>query len=104
MTAVGYKYRRELARQLLLCQQSILSYYITTVSTYSTDKRLLNPLTESADVQHIVLAGHVRHQTCYIVNEKGIDRLSDTERSKQMLNKALSLGTTPRGGFRSDQS
>lgn len=79
MTAVGYKYRRELARQLLLCQQSILSYYITTVSTYSTDKRLLNPLTESADMQHIVLAGHVKHQTCYIVNEKGIDRLSDTD-------------------------
>lgn len=75
MTAVGYKYRRELARQLLLCQQSILSYYITTVSTYSTDKRLLNPLTESADMQHIVLAGHIRHQT----NEKGIDRLSDTD-------------------------
>lgn len=80
MTAVGYKYRRELARQLLLCQQSILSYYITTVSTYSTDKRLLNPLTESAGhMQHIVLAGHIRHQTCYIVNEKGIDRLSDTD-------------------------
>lgn len=55
-------------------------------------------------MQRIVLAGHIRHQTCYIVNEKGIDRLSDTERSKQMLNKALSLGTTPRGGFRSDQS
>lgn len=30
-------------------------------------------------MQHIVLAGHIRHQTCYIVNEKGIDRLSDTD-------------------------
>lgn len=79
VTVVEYKYRRGLVRQLLLCQQSILSYYITTVSTDSTDKRLLNPLTESADMQHNVLSGHVRHQTCYIVNEKGIDILSDTD-------------------------
>lgn len=80
VTVVGYKYRRGLVRQLLLCQQSILSYYITTVSTDSTDKRLSkSTYTESVDMQHNVLSGHVRHQTCYIVNEKGIDRLSDTD-------------------------